>query len=222
MVILRARLRSFDYKIFVIGPFQAGKTTFIHTLDPHAISIERDMKRPHRGEKSTTTTAFDQGHVIWVRKTSTDMGLVMPKKEFVKEEPEYNGWTAKAIELKGAPGQMHFKAIRETMMDGAHGVIFVIDSSDQATIGDAMAILAEVEVRLGQIPLEIVANKQDRLDAARPEAVASWFGKEETFGMCAKNQISCKDALCKLLVRLDHMVTTSDVEVINPCLEQQT
>jgi len=217
---MRARLRSYDYKIFVIGPFQAGKTTFIHTLDPQTLSIERDMKRPHRGEQSTTTTAFDQGQIMWVRKTSTDMGLIVPKKEFTKEASEYNGWTTKAIELKGAPGQLHFKFIRETMMEGANGVIFVIDSSDPASIGDAMAILAEVEARLGQIPMEIVANKQDRLDAASPDSVASWFGKAETFGMCAKDRISCKDALCKLLVRLDHMNTTSDVETIEPRLEQ--
>ena len=221
MKIVRLRLPSYDYKIFVIGPFQAGKTTFIHTLDPHSVSIERDMKRPHRGEKSTTTTAFDRGQVSWVRKTSTDLGLVMSKKKFTAEASEYSGWRVKSIELRGAPGQMHFKAIRETMMDGANGVIFVIDSSDQATIGDAMAILAEMEVRLGLIPLEIVANKQDLLDAASPEAVASWFGKGETFGMCAKDRISCKDALCKLLVRLDHMNTTSDEETINPCLEQK-
>ena len=218
---MRARLRSYDYKIFVIGPFQAGKTTFIHTLDPQTLSIERDMKRPHRGEQSTTTTAFDQGQVMWVRKTSTDMGLVVPKKEFTKEASDYNDWIIKAIELKGAPGQLHFKFIRETMMDGANGVIFVIDSSDPASIGDAMAILAEVEARLGPIPLEIVANKPDRLDASSPDVVASWFGKAETFGMCAKDHISCKDALCKLMIRLDNLTTTSDVVSIKPRLEQQ-
>ncbi|MHA1480316.1 MAG: hypothetical protein ACTSQZ_02685, partial [Candidatus Thorarchaeota archaeon] len=80
------RLKSYDYKVYVTGPFQAGKTTLIHTLDPDAISIERDMKEEYRGEKATTTTGFDLGRVIWVRKEAGHMGLVVPKKEYQREK----------------------------------------------------------------------------------------------------------------------------------------
>ena len=85
---LAKKLKSYDYKVYVTGPFQAGKTTLIHTLDPKAISIERDMKEEYRGEKSTTTTGFDLGRVVWVRKERSFMGLIVPKSEFTQESSE--------------------------------------------------------------------------------------------------------------------------------------
>ena len=110
--------KNYDYRVFVAGPFQAGKTTFVHTLDPQATSIERDMKELYRGEKSSTTVGFDLGRVIWARKFPESYGLIIPKNEFILTKSEYSDWITKEIELKGSPGQLHFKPVRQSLMQG--------------------------------------------------------------------------------------------------------
>ncbi len=197
------RMKPYDYKVYVTGPFQAGKTTLIHTLDPDAISIEREMREAYRGEKGTTTTGFDLGRVVWVRKEVHHDGLVVPKKEFERERAEYDGWTTREIELRGVPGQLHFKFVRDTMRMNTDGVLMIVDSSDYGMIGDASAILAETIAAFGDIPLEVIANKQDRNDAASPEEVATWLGVEKATGMCAKDHESAREALIRLLKKLE-------------------
>ncbi len=197
------KLKSYDYKVYVTGPFQAGKTTLIHTLDPDTISIEREMKEEFHGEKSSTTTGFDLGRVIWIRKELGHIGLIVPKKEYELEKSEYTGWIAKEIELRGVPGQLHFKFVRDTMRSHTDGILMIVDSSDTAMIGDACAILAETIAAFGNIPLEIIANKQDKADAAPPEDVATWLGVSEATGMSARNRESAKEALVLLLRKLE-------------------
>ncbi len=193
------------------GPFQAGKTTLIHSLDPKAISIERDMKEEYRGEKSTTTTGFDLGRVVWVRKESGFMGLIVPKDEYTREVSEYEGWIAKEIELRGVPGQLHFKFVRDTMRSNSDGVLMIVDSSDPGMIGDASAILAETQTAFGDIPIVSIANKQDRHDSVSPEDVANWLGVSESIGMSAQNRESSKDALILLLRRIED-ITVGNTE----------
>ncbi len=205
-------LRAYDFKVYVTGPFQAGKTTLIHTLDPDAISIEREMREAYRGEKGTTTTGFDLGRVIWVRKDESHDGLIVPKKEFEREASEYEGWIVKEIELRGVPGQLHFKFVRDTMRSNTDGVLMVVDSSDYGMIGDASAILAETIASFGEIPLEVIANKQDRDDAASPEEVATWLGVDRATGTCAKEQESAKNALIRLLRKVEAFSNAVEAE----------
>ena len=199
------QLKSYDFKVYVTGPFQAGKTTLIHTLDPGAISIERDMKEEYRGEKCTTTTGFDLGRVIWARKELQHQGLVVPKTEYDREASDYEGWIAKEVELRGVPGQLHFKFVRDTMKRNTDGVLMIVDSSDYGMIGDACAILAESEAAFPGIPLEVIANKQDRDDAVDPADVATWLGIPEAHGASAKNFESAKDSLTRLLKKVENL-----------------
>lgn len=192
-------LRSYDYKVYVTGPFQAGKTTLIHTLDPDAISIERDLKEGWEGEKSTTTTGFDLGRVMWVRKESHHMGLIVAKNEYVRESSEYADWITKEIELRGVPGQLHFKFVRDTMRVNTDGILIVVDSSDPKMIGDASAILSETIASFDDLPIVVIANKQDKAHAVAPEDVAAWLGVSEAEGTSAKNRESAKDGLILLL-----------------------
>lgn len=200
---LLSQLKTYDYKVYVTGPFQAGKTTLIHTLDPDAISVERDMKEGYHGEKSTTTTGFDLGRVMWVRKEPCHLGLIVPKNEFDKESDEYDGWIVREIELRGVPGQLHFKFVRDTMRTNTDAVLLIVDSSDPGMIGDASAIHAETIASFGDIPIVAVANKQDREDAVSPQEVSLWLGISEAVGMSAKDHESSKDALCLLLKKLE-------------------
>ena len=204
-------MKSYDYKIYVTGPFQAGKTTLIHTLDPETISVERDMKEEYRGEKGTTTTGFDLGRVMWARKDPSSNGLVIPKNEYVLERSEYIDWVVKEIELRGVPGQLHFKFVRDTMRTNTNGVLMIVDSSDLGMIGDACSILSETQAAFSDIPVQIIANKQDRDDAVDPFQVASWLGVTKAIGVSAKNRESSKDALILLLRQIEGFSTPRKV-----------
>ncbi len=199
------QLKSYDFKVYVTGPFQAGKTTLIHTLDPGAISIERDMKEEYRGEKSTTTTGFDLGRVMWARKEKQHQGLIVPKTEYEKEVLDYEGWIIKEIELRGVPGQLQFKFVRDTMRRNTDGVLLIVDSSDYGMIGDACAILAESVGAFPDIPIAVIANKQDRDDAADPADVATWLGVSDASGASAKDFESAKDSLTRLLKKIENI-----------------
>ncbi len=205
------KIKPYDYKVYVTGPFQAGKTTLIHTLDPDTISVEREMKEEYGGEKGTTTAGFDLGRVVWVRKEIHHDGLIVPKAEYAREKNEYDGWIVRDIELRGVPGQLHFKFVRDTMRMNTDGVLMVIDSSDYGMIGDASAILAETVAAFGEIPLEVVANKQDRADAASPAEVASWLGVAAATGTCGRDSESAKNALIHLLKKLENASGQVDV-----------
>ena len=199
------QLKSYDFKVYVTGAFQAGKTTLIHTLDPGAISIERDMKEEYRGEKSTTTTGFDLGRVMWVRKEKQHQGLIVPKTEYEQEVLDYEGWVIKEIELRGVPGQLQFKFVRDTMRRNTDGVLLIVDSSDYGMIGDACAILAESLGAFPDIPIAVIANKQDRDDAADPADVATWLGVSDASGASAKDFESAKDSLTRLLKKIEKL-----------------
>ena len=213
-------LKSYDYKVYVTGPFQAGKTTLIHTLDPDSISVEREMREEYRGEKSTTTTGFDLGRAVWVRQELNHMGLIVPKNEYVREIEEYNGWIAKEIELRGVPGQLHFKFVRDTMRANTDGVLMIVDSSDPGMIGDACAILAETQAAFGTMPIVTIANKQDRADAVPPEDVATWLGVSDAKGMSARNRESAKDALILLLRIVEGVATGTGAETVEESTPQ--
>ncbi|MHA1742374.1 MAG: ADP-ribosylation factor-like protein [Candidatus Thorarchaeota archaeon] len=204
------RIRTYDYKVYITGPFQAGKTTFIHTLDESAISIEREMKREFHGEKSTTTTAFDLGRVMWVRREPHHSGLIIPKNVYHKERSEYEGWIENEIELRGVPGQLHFKTVRDAMRANTDGVLVLVDSSDPSMIGEALAMLAETKSSFDAIPIHVVANKQDRSSAASPGDVATWLGVDRATGMTAKDFASAENALTHLLLAIEQRMQTHD------------
>ncbi|MCF2138181.1 MAG: hypothetical protein K9W43_13200 [Candidatus Thorarchaeota archaeon] len=206
---MRIQIKNYDYKVYVTGPFQAGKTTLIHTLDPNTVSIERDLKGGYQGEKCTTTTAFDLGRVTWARKRVSDKGLIIPQREFLAEAEEYIGWIRKEIELRGVPGQLHFKAVRDAMRIHTDGVLLIIDSADPGMIGEALSMLAETQAAFNEeIPIQVIANKQDRESASSPQKVAEWLGVRRTIGMSGKDFHSAEMALTRLL----HLIEQPDSE----------
>ncbi len=191
--------KTYDYKIYVCGYFQAGKTTLIHSLDPNAMSIEKKLRELYYGKESSTTVGFDLGHLVWARPRENTDGILMSWFEFEKERDEYKDWICKLIELKGSPGQLHFKDMRNIVSKGSDGILFVIDSSDPGSIGYALTLIEESRCFLGKsIPLVVLANKQDLEIALPPEKVSDLI-KFETFGGSAKNNFGVKEALIRLL-----------------------
>jgi small GTP-binding protein len=138
---------SSGFKIFVAGPYHAGKTTIVHFLDKNSMSVEKIMPD---GTKSTVV--FDLGHVWW------DQG----DKILTDEEIKGNPCNAFRVVLMGSPGQVHMTPVREATSKGAKGVLFVVDSTAPGQIGHAMAIYEEIKMFLGKdVPMVIIANKHD-------------------------------------------------------------
>ncbi len=191
-------LIPYDLKVFVTGPFQSGKTTLVHALDPRAVSIDRPLPRPYRGESSTTTTGFDLGRVLWIRKHRDDIGVIVPVSESDTTLETDDGLTKK-VEVRGVPGMLHFKFVRDTMRSGTNVVLLVVDSSDRDNIKDALAHLDEARTSFGGVDIVVLANKQDREDAAPPEEVARWLGVDRTIGVSAKDAEQCRRLLATIL-----------------------
>ncbi|NWF95485.1 MAG: GTPase domain-containing protein [Candidatus Thorarchaeota archaeon] len=190
-----------DYKAFITGPYQSGKTHLIHTLDPDAISIERPMLRPHRGHLGSTTAGFDLGRVVWLHKDNKD--LILPRSEYAKSNGQYAGWTAKEVELRGVPGSLQYRLVRDAMRARSDLVLMVVDSSDPAMAADALKILEETREGSNGTHIEFIANKQDREDAASPREVASWLGVPDVMGLSATDYEQCKEALVGALRKLE-------------------
>ena len=79
-------------KIYVTGPFNAGKTTLIHRLALNATSIEHYYK-----DGTSTTVGFDLGTVYW----DSELNVVL--KSTPKEPAQFE--RVYKVILVGTPGQ---------------------------------------------------------------------------------------------------------------------
>jgi len=176
-----------NFKIFVAGPYHAGKTTLVHLLDKKAQSVERVMP-----DGTTSTIVFDLGHVWW------DQG----NNIYTDEEIKTNPCNVFRVVLMGSPGQIHMSPVREATSQGAKGVLFIIDSTAPGQIGHAIAIYEEVKSFLGKdVPMVVVANKQDLSNAMKAEALKNLMKIDSvrfTEGSALTGQ-GVKEALLELL-----------------------
>jgi small GTP-binding protein len=124
------------YKVVVTGVFNAGKTTFVNTLS-EIEPVNTDKATRNRAEKQikpTTTVALDYGKVR-INQSSV-------------------------IHLFGTPGQDRFDFMRDILAEDMHGFIFLIDSTDRRSLGQATELLAAFK-RRSQAPYLLAANKAD-------------------------------------------------------------
>ena len=129
-------IRIYIPKIVVTGPFNAGKTTFVHALSTRAVSVDR----------IGTTVALDHGHI------------------------EHKGFSA---DIFGTPGQERFDPIIKMLSGEAMGIFLVVDSTNTKDFVRAKQML-EITKAYG-LPLVVIANKQDKSDALKPEDIRSHF-----------------------------------------------
>ena len=176
-----------NLKIFVAGPYHAGKTTLVHLLDKKAQSVERTLP-----DGTTTTIAFDLGHVWWDRGENI----------YTDDEITANPCDALRVVLMGSPGQVHMSPIRQVTSMGAKGVLFIIDSTAPGQIGHAIAIFEEVRSYLGrEVPMVVVANKQDICNAVKADSLKNLMKVDSVsfFDGSALTGHGIKQALVELL-----------------------
>jgi len=124
-------------KLVSAGPLGAGKTTAIAAIaDVPPVSTEMPLATGAIGDKVSTTVAFDFASV------------------------RLDGDTT--VFLYGLPGQEHFAFMRPVVLEGAFGVVLVLNGADGDTVAQCrywVRALAEIDASL---PLVIGITQTDR------------------------------------------------------------
>jgi small GTP-binding protein len=131
-------------KIVVTGPFGAGKSQFVKTIsDIPVVSTERKISHRQKGMKTQTTVAMDYGRA--------QIG-------------------DNVFHLNGTPGQARFDFMWEILSREMHGLVMVVDATDDKSFEEARDMLSGF-MEPKPVPYIIAANKQDRSGALKPEQV---------------------------------------------------
>jgi small GTP-binding protein len=88
-----------------------------------------------------------------------------------------HGWVERkgmAVDLFGTPGQERFDWILNTLAKSILGIFLIVDSSKPETFRRARQMLAKIKAR--DIPVVIMANKQDLKGALAPKKVEKELG----------------------------------------------
>ncbi|MEJ5310380.1 MAG: ATP/GTP-binding protein [Anaerolineae bacterium] len=132
------------YKIVITGPFNAGKTAFIHAVSDIAmVTTERRISDPAivTGGKVETTVAMDYGQ--------KRLGDAM-------------------LHLYGTPGQARFEFMWSILAKEMDAFVLLVDSTDRASLMDAKQVMRQFR-KHAKVPYVVAANKQDH-HAAMPPA----------------------------------------------------
>lgn len=132
-------------KVVITGPFNAGKTAFIRAVN-EIRGVNTDVHTDAgRHVKEQTTVALDFGRV-----TLRD-GIT--------------------LHLYGTPGQSRFAFLWEMLIIECHGILLLVDSQDPQSLGDAASMVDFFAARTHNVPIFVVANKQDLAGALSPQEI---------------------------------------------------
>jgi small GTP-binding protein len=133
-------------KVVITGPFNAGKTSFIRTVN-EIRGVNTDVStEAGRHVKPQTTVAMDFGRV------TLRGGLT--------------------LHLFGTPGQERFAFLWEVLTIECHGIVLLVDSRDAHSLADAGKMIDFFAARAPGVPIIVVANKQDLSGALSPQELA--------------------------------------------------
>ncbi len=134
------------YKIVITGPYNAGKTAFIHSISDIAmVSTERRISDPAvaTGGKSETTVAMDYGQ--------KRLGDAM-------------------LHLYGTPGQARFEFMWSILAKEMDAYVLLVDSTDRSSLMDAKQVMRQFR-KQAKVPYVVAANKQDHRSAMAPTEI---------------------------------------------------
>ncbi len=146
---INLRRRELNLKVVYYGPALSGKTTNLQYIYAH-------VNPSVRGDLVSLKTSEDR--TIFFDYLLLEFGQIAGLK------PKFSLYTV--------PGQVHYATTRKLVLQGADGVVFVVDSrlsrlQDNLHSFHAMyQQLGELGIDPHQIPIVIQFNKRDLADAA--------------------------------------------------------
>jgi mutual gliding-motility protein MglA len=160
MPYINARERAIGFKIVYFGPGLSGKTT-------NLVRIHKTLAQPHRGELVSIDTADER--TLFFDYFPVELGTV-------------DGYAIR-INLYTVPGQIHYEASRRLIVDGADGIVFVVDSQ-RARHEDNISSFREMQQSLIEakcpenFPVVLQYNKRDCEDLIEMGTIEHEFGLE--------------------------------------------
>jgi signal recognition particle receptor subunit beta len=100
--------RAIGFKIVYYGPGMSGKTT-------NLVKIHQTLAQAHRGELVSIDTTDER--TLFFDYFPVELGQI-------------GGYQVR-INLYTVPGQIHYEASRKLIVDGADGIVFVVDSQPE-------------------------------------------------------------------------------------------
>ena len=94
---------------------------------------------------------------------------VQVKGQTIAMDIAYVNFEGFQISLFGTPGLSRFRMMRDIILRGADGIVFIFDAANPKSDNDAISILNEI--KNPKVPKVYLANKQDLKDARSPKMV---------------------------------------------------
>jgi small GTP-binding protein len=107
--------------------------------------------------------------------------------------------------LFGTPGLLRFNVMRDVVIRGTDGVIFIFDAAHPEKDEDAIIILNSIRKAVGDAPIVYLANKQDIAGARHPEDVRTqnYLPQDAViFGTSTRTGDNLEEALKNLVNRI--------------------
>ncbi len=155
---------------------------------------------PHQAGKSSIIRALDPNAMC--------VEAVDKKNIKTTVAMDHGHWTTEhgvLVNLFGTPGLMRFSIIRDILLQGADGILFVFDAINPEKDDNAISILNQVRANIDNtIPIIFVANKSDLPDSRTPAVICeqNYLNPCEIFATSSQNQEQIKIAIRSLVDKI--------------------
>jgi len=141
-----------EHKIVVLGTMGCGKSTLVRTIADGAV-VDTDVPNSDRqgADKASTTVAMDYADID------------LPNGD--------------RLRLYGTPGQQRFDFLWPILLQGASGVVLLLDATRSAAVAELDAYLAVLKQHARQVPAVVGITRLDlapQFDLDACSALAGW------------------------------------------------
>jgi small GTP-binding protein len=138
-----------EYKIVVLGPMGAGKSTLVQALaQGRAVTTEVSNTDPD-ADKPLTTVAMDYGDI---------------------DLPD-----GSRLRLYGTPGQIRFAFLWPILLEGASGAILLVNASGGEPAAQVSEHLHALQLHSDGLPVVIALTRLDTASAEQTATCEAWL-----------------------------------------------
>ncbi|MEG2804882.1 ATP/GTP-binding protein [Stenotrophomonas sp.] len=142
-----------EHKIVVLGSMGCGKSTLVRAIAAGAV-IDTDVHNSDRqgADKASTTVAMDYADID------------LPNGD--------------RLRLYGTPGQQRFDFLWPILLQGASGVVLLLDATASTTLADMEGYLGVLGQHAAQVPAVIGVSRLDLAPGFDLDACATRAGRD--------------------------------------------